>query len=145
MKILSFTHSNISGLHRVLLGWDNFVDKTQNSSSLFPQIYPSRTGILKSGLGGPLPCRVLLKPTYLRFSRDPEDLDELAQVCLIRVEAKLCSALALQGKIWGTLQYDFIGFWIIAENKLNDQWKFLMFCSSIYSSQMNTAFMNLDA
>ncbi len=92
-------------------------------------MYPSRTGILKSGPGGPLPCRVLLKPTYLQFPRDPEHLDELAQLCLIRFEAKRCSVLALKGKIWGTQQYDFIGFWIIAENKLNVSimWSYLLF------------------
>jgi len=39
-----------------------------------------------------------LAPTHtcLEVSIDPEDLDYLDQVCLIRVGAKLCRAMALQ-------------------------------------------------
>ncbi len=37
-----------------------------------------------------------LQITCLEVSSDPEDLDYLDQVCLIRVGAKLCRAVALQ-------------------------------------------------
>ncbi len=37
----------------------------------------------------------LIKLTYLWFSNDPEDTDLHAQVCLIRVRAKLCSKVDL--------------------------------------------------
>jgi len=45
----------------------------------------------------------LVKHTYLWLSTDPEDLDELAQVCLIRVGAKLCRTVTLQVWVWETL------------------------------------------
>ncbi len=50
--------------------------------------------------GGPQLCRVKLQPTpnntCLEVSSNPEDLEYLDQVCLIRVEAKLSRAVALQ-------------------------------------------------
>ncbi len=41
----------------------------------------------------------LIKFTYLWFSNDPEDIDWHAQVCLIRVRAKLCRKVDLVGQI----------------------------------------------
>ncbi len=46
----------------------------------------------------------LIKFTYLWFSNDPEDIDWHAQVCLIRVRAKLCRKVDLVGQIWGSLE-----------------------------------------
>ncbi len=50
--------------------------------------------------GGPQLCRDYLQPapnhTCLEVSSNPEDIDYLDQVCLIRVGTKLCRAMALQ-------------------------------------------------
>ncbi len=49
-----------------------------------PQIFPWRANLLQSL------APTLIKLTYLWYSNDLEDSDQHAQVCLIRVRAKLC-------------------------------------------------------
>ncbi len=57
-------------------------------------------GVSDSVPGGPEPCRFLFQPCSkthtMQFSNKPEGLDQLDQVCLIRVESKLYRAPALQ-------------------------------------------------
>ncbi len=58
-----------------------------------PQILPWRANALQSL------APTLIKLAYLWFSNDPEDIDWHAQVCLIRVRAKLCRKVDLVGQI----------------------------------------------
>ena len=62
----------------------------------------SQTGVGKFCLREPLSCRVQLQPLKKTSSFDslgnPEDIDELVHVCLIKFGAKLCRTAAIQDR-----------------------------------------------
>lgn len=56
-------------------------------------------------LEGYLSADLMLQHIYRLFSSNPEHLDLLVLVCLIKVEVKLCKIIALQEQGWLPLRY----------------------------------------
>ncbi len=59
--------------------------------------------------------------TCLEVSSDPEELDYLNQVCLIRVGAKLCRAVALQELSLRTMLYMILHYHKQSDHKATEE------------------------